>query len=158
MIADSHHRRAAKAMLQRSIPRHGNHPDWPAIRVLAGQYSRVDPPCLIVWGAEDEMLPASIGFMFMNDLPNARLCLVTGAKHSLPLERPALCSRLLREFVGSRARFREAVRVIDGRRGEYPASSEVSLKAELRLSGDAPVARWQSRGDDQGVGSLAIER
>jgi pimeloyl-ACP methyl ester carboxylesterase len=95
-------------------------PDWEAIEVLEADYANVRVPALILWGARDETLPASMGYKLRAQLPDARLRIVEESMHSLPTERPALCAEYIRSFVESAG---------DG----WPAVAEVSPDATAPL-------------------------
>ncbi len=55
----------------------------------------VQTPTLLVWGAEDRIVPLEAGHMYEAALPNARLEVVDGAGHWLELERPDELARLV---------------------------------------------------------------
>lgn len=87
-------------------------------------------PCVIVWGEEDETLSAGMGHMLRDDLPPARLRIVTHARHSLPTEHPRVCAKLVSEFLDA-APSQEAasapVSRIDGLTGLEEPSSVLGL-------------------------------
>jgi pimeloyl-ACP methyl ester carboxylesterase len=99
VLSDPHRRRAVKAMLDQAIPHQGDKPDYKRVSELARDYSRVSVPCLIVWGMQDQTLDPSIGYMFLHQLPSARMRLVRSATHSLAIERPHACAVLIEGFV-----------------------------------------------------------
>ena len=74
-------------------------PDWDRIEELVADYDNVRVPCLIVWGARDETLPASMGYKLQAQLPDAWLWVVGESKHWLPLERPTFTANTIRAFV-----------------------------------------------------------
>jgi pimeloyl-ACP methyl ester carboxylesterase len=59
----------------------------------------VKAPALVVWGAEDRIVPRSCGEQYVRSLPNARLDIVEGAGHCVDMERPAELSALIERFV-----------------------------------------------------------
>jgi pimeloyl-ACP methyl ester carboxylesterase len=61
----------------------------------------VDAPVLLVWGAEDRVVPPSAGRRYAELLPNARLEVIDGAGHFLDLEQPDELARLVAEFVSA---------------------------------------------------------
>jgi pimeloyl-ACP methyl ester carboxylesterase len=61
----------------------------------------VDTPALLVWGAEDRVVPPSAGRRYAELLPNARLELIAGAGHFLDLEQPDELARLVADFVAT---------------------------------------------------------
>jgi len=59
----------------------------------------VRTPALVVWGAEDRIVPRSCGERYARALPNARLEIVPEAGHCLAMERPDELARLIERFV-----------------------------------------------------------
>ena len=59
----------------------------------------VRTPSLVVWGAEDRIVPRSCGEQYARALPNARLEIVPGAGHCVAMERPAELATLIERFV-----------------------------------------------------------
>jgi pimeloyl-ACP methyl ester carboxylesterase len=59
----------------------------------------VRTPALVVWGAEDRIVPRSCGERYVRALPHARLEIVEGAGHCVDMERPAELSALIERFV-----------------------------------------------------------
>lgn len=58
----------------------------------------IKTPALVVWGAEDRIVPRSCGERYARALPNARLEIVAGAGHCVAMERPAEVARLIEQF------------------------------------------------------------
>lgn len=70
-------------MVGRLCAQHGmGHPN------LRRFLARITNPALVVWGAEDRLLPASQAPLWVEALPDARLHLVPGTGHLLAQERP----------------------------------------------------------------------
>ncbi|HYV68021.1 MAG TPA: alpha/beta fold hydrolase [Myxococcales bacterium] len=65
------------------------------IDVLSG----IQAPVLILWGAEDRLLPSSSVEDFRRHIPGAQVELIPGCGHIPQLEQPALTRRRVREFV-----------------------------------------------------------
>lgn len=65
---------------------------------LRGRLHRVTVPVLVVAGAQDGMVPRAHAETYAAELPDARLEVVDGAAHWLPLERPQELAALVREF------------------------------------------------------------
>jgi len=64
--------------------------------------AKFDRPTMIVWGAEDKVLPVSWGERLYREIPGARrLELVPGAGHLVPEEKPEVLGRLTVEFLNS---------------------------------------------------------
>jgi pimeloyl-ACP methyl ester carboxylesterase len=60
----------------------------------------VRAPALVVWGAEDRVVPISAADRFMAGLPDARLAVVPACGHCVEMEKPAEFARLVTEFIG----------------------------------------------------------
>lgn len=72
----------------------------PALPRLASVYT----PTLVVVGSEDVEHMRELSREIASQLPNARLEIVEGAGHLLPLERPTELNALLRDFLGQHCR------------------------------------------------------
>jgi pimeloyl-ACP methyl ester carboxylesterase len=78
-----------------------------AVIDLAGQrvsardrlYLAHEVPTLIVWGERDQVIPVSHAHVAHELMPGSRLEVVPDAGHFLPIERPELLDRLLRDFM-----------------------------------------------------------
>jgi len=114
LLLDRQRRRASQAMIKNAVPRSGVRPDWQRIERIVETYRNVDVPVLIVWGARDELLPVSMGFKLQYHLPQARLHIINRGMHCLPVERPAICAKFVREFVKSGNDGRQVVTWVDG--------------------------------------------
>jgi len=55
----------------------------------------VTTPTLVVWGAEDRIVPQSCGERYARSLPQARLEILEGAGHCVEMERPAELVQLI---------------------------------------------------------------
>ncbi|MGH9085021.1 MAG: alpha/beta fold hydrolase, partial [Acidimicrobiales bacterium] len=80
-------------------------------------YLAHEVPTMIIWGERDAVIPVSHAHIAHELIPGSRLELVEGAGHFLPIERPELIDRLLRDFVAttspaavSPARWQEVLR------------------------------------------------
>ena len=60
---------------------------------------RVANPTLIVWGAQDRIVPAVCGEQFARLLPNATMRVLDGCGHAPPIEHPDRFARLVRDFL-----------------------------------------------------------
>lgn len=98
ILRDHDTRLALQEMLARAVPRKDGQPDWGTIDGLITDYANVDAPCLIVWGAHDETLSVADGYRLAAQIPGAELHIVDNCKHSIQLERPELCAKLIRGF------------------------------------------------------------
>jgi pimeloyl-ACP methyl ester carboxylesterase len=61
----------------------------------------VQTPALVIWGANDRIVPLSSGEGYAQSLPNARLEIVEASGHCVEMERPAEIAKLIAEFVAS---------------------------------------------------------
>jgi pimeloyl-ACP methyl ester carboxylesterase len=61
----------------------------------------VRAPALVVWGADDRIVPLSCGEQYARALPNARLDVIEGCGHCVEMERPAELARLIEQHVAS---------------------------------------------------------
>jgi pimeloyl-ACP methyl ester carboxylesterase len=66
---------------------------------LRGRLRRVKAPTLVVAGAADRFLPRAHHEAYAAGVPGARLEVIEGAGHMVPLERPAEFAALVRDFV-----------------------------------------------------------
>jgi pimeloyl-ACP methyl ester carboxylesterase len=93
-------RRANQAMMRSAVPwrEFGKAPDFDASDVLEAGYQKVRLPCLIVWGRRDTTLQSAMGYKIKDQLPDARMVVLPRSMHLLPMERPAECAGLIRDF------------------------------------------------------------
>jgi pimeloyl-ACP methyl ester carboxylesterase len=68
---------------------------------LPARLHRVANPVLLVRGADDRLVPPAHVARYAELLPDARVEVVAGAGHLLPLEKPAELAALVREFLGT---------------------------------------------------------
>ena len=68
-----------------------------------GALHRVRSPTLVLHGEHDVMSPPANAHRLAEGIPGARLHLVAGAGHAVPLERPRASARLLLDWVGEHA-------------------------------------------------------
>jgi pimeloyl-ACP methyl ester carboxylesterase len=62
------------------------------IEALIAQYKTISVPVLVLWGAEDEVVPLKVGQQFKRDIPNAELIILPRCGH-IPLEEEPLATR-----------------------------------------------------------------
>lgn len=67
---------------------------------LARRLSRVNAPALLIWGAQDPVVPPSFGQSYADALPSARFETVPDAGHVPWLNDPTTTFGLIDEFVG----------------------------------------------------------
>jgi pimeloyl-ACP methyl ester carboxylesterase len=117
-------RHAGQAMLRQAIP----HSKQRIQEIVAG-YANVRIPCLIVWGAQDDLFPTSMGYNMTNRLPNAQLRIVNSAMHGLATERPKICASLLRDFLSPQHAAAPRITVLDPAAYRGSGSSISSLSS-----------------------------
>jgi pimeloyl-ACP methyl ester carboxylesterase len=64
---------------------------------------RVRAPALVIWGANDPVLPPSLGTVFSDELPDGRLVILERAAHVPMLEAPEELNEELLRFFAERA-------------------------------------------------------
>ena len=69
-------------------------------RQLAARLADIPQETLIVWGAEDRVLPVSVGRRLHQQIPGARFEVLAGCAHFPHEEAPHRFTALVREFVG----------------------------------------------------------
>ena len=73
---------------------------WPIPdKGLKKRIHRVSAPTLIVWGADDRLVPSIYADEFSKRLARARVHIITGAGHAPHLEHPAAIAGLVRDFL-----------------------------------------------------------
>ena len=74
---------------------------WPLPdKGLARRLHRVAAPTLIIWGAEDRLIPPSYATDLSGRIPGSRVELVAGAGHMVTVECPDEVARLLEQLLG----------------------------------------------------------
>jgi pimeloyl-ACP methyl ester carboxylesterase len=69
------------------------------IEAVTARYKTISVPVLIIWGAEDEVVPLSVGKQFKRDIPNSELVILPQCGHMPPEEEPGETTRLVKEFL-----------------------------------------------------------
>ncbi len=73
---------------------------WPIPdKGLKKRIHRVKAPTLLIWGAEDRLVPPVYAEDFMRQIAGARVETVKDAGHAPHLEQPALVAELVRSFL-----------------------------------------------------------
>lgn len=60
--------------------------------------ARIEQPCLLIHGEHDALMPLAAARAMTRLLPRARLEILAGSGHALPLSRSGDCARLIAEF------------------------------------------------------------
>ncbi len=66
---------------------------------VLGRVHHIHTPTLVVCGQEDVATPVKFSRYLAEDLPNARLVVVEGAAHMVPLEQPEILNNAIMEFL-----------------------------------------------------------
>ena len=69
------------------------------IQAISSQYHTIRVPVLIIWGAEDEVVPVSVGKQFKRDIPNSELVILPECGHMPPEEEPQETTRIVKAFL-----------------------------------------------------------
>lgn len=70
-----------------------------AYRKLTSRLGRIQAPTLVIWGAQDRVLPLALGQAYQRGIPGARLETVEGCGHLPPFEQPERFARLVLDFL-----------------------------------------------------------
>jgi len=99
---------AAAAFVRESLMRQDPEGYARTCEALAGasaaDHRLIAAPTLIVAGADDPVAPVSVGQTIADRVRGARMVVLDGCGHWLPIERPAECARRLGEFVRTNGR------------------------------------------------------
>jgi pimeloyl-ACP methyl ester carboxylesterase len=71
----------------------------PNLPSLIARYGTMQQPALLIWCAEDRVVPAKVGRKLARTLPHAQLSLLAGCGHVPQEERPAATLALMRAFL-----------------------------------------------------------
>ena len=117
-------RHAGQAMLRQAIPKSKER-----IQQIVAGYANVRIPCLIIYGAQDDVFPTSMAYNLTDRLPNARLRIVDPAMHGLATERPHICCELLREFVSGERKTAPKITVLNPTTNTLPQARTESVSS-----------------------------
>ena len=70
-----------------------------AYRRLTSRLWRIRTPTLVVWGADDRLVPLAYGEAWAHGIPGARLVTIERCGHLPPLERPERFAEILLDFL-----------------------------------------------------------
>jgi pimeloyl-ACP methyl ester carboxylesterase len=70
-----------------------------AYRRLTSRLWRIRTPTLVVWGADDRLIPPAYGEAWARGIPGARLVTIDRCGHLPPLERPERCAEVVLDFL-----------------------------------------------------------
>jgi pimeloyl-ACP methyl ester carboxylesterase len=68
-------------------------------QAVTSRYPTISVPVLIIWGAEDEVVPLSVGEQFKRDIPNAKLVILPECGHMPPEEAPQETIGMITHFL-----------------------------------------------------------
>jgi pimeloyl-ACP methyl ester carboxylesterase len=69
------------------------------IEAVTARYQTISVPVLIIWGADDEVVPVSVGKNFKRDIPGSELVILPQCGHIPPEEEAAETTRIVKEFL-----------------------------------------------------------
>ncbi len=69
------------------------------IGALTEKYKTITAPVLVIWGAEDEVVPLSVGRNFERDIPGAKLVILPKCGHIPPEEEPLATRQAIEAFL-----------------------------------------------------------
>jgi pimeloyl-ACP methyl ester carboxylesterase len=69
------------------------------IEAVTGQYQTISVPTLIIWGADDAVVPLAVGQNFKRDIPGSELVVLPKCGHIPPEEEVAETNRLVADFL-----------------------------------------------------------
>ncbi|MBM4301747.1 MAG: alpha/beta fold hydrolase [Deltaproteobacteria bacterium] len=69
------------------------------IDALVAQYKTISVPVLIIWGADDEVVPVSVGRNFKRDIPGSELVILPQCGHMPPEEEPLATRQAIMDFL-----------------------------------------------------------
>lgn len=72
---------------------------------LEARMANFQPPVLVVWGPDDQMIPSEMGRVYVEKLPTAFLVLLYDAGHEADADRPEAFTDLVTEFIQRGAEF-----------------------------------------------------
>jgi haloalkane dehalogenase len=82
------------------VPAEPDHPNTEPMNRVRDALRDWQKPALVVWGADDQVLPLSVARMFVELLPNAEGPVeIAGASHFLQEDRPDEVAGAIREFL-----------------------------------------------------------
>jgi haloalkane dehalogenase len=84
------------------VPTDPGHPNTEPMNRLLDAMTRWEKPTLVVWGAEDTVLPSRFAERFVELIPGARgPVLIEGASHFLQEDKPDEVAEAIREFIAA---------------------------------------------------------
>jgi len=84
-------RQAVTATAQQIVPEDA--------QAVTARYKTISVPVLIIWGAEDEVVPLKIGKQFKGDIPGSELVILPQCGHIPPEEEAGETNRLITTFL-----------------------------------------------------------
>jgi len=66
---------------------------------LGGRMAALVPPTLVLWGAQDRLIPPTIGLVLVAELPHGAFVRIPGAGHAAVEEQPQFVNRTLLAFL-----------------------------------------------------------
>ena len=69
------------------------------MEALIARYKTITVPVLVIWGAEDEVVPLKVGKNFERDIPGAKLVILPQCGHVPPEEEPLATRQAIMDFL-----------------------------------------------------------
>jgi pimeloyl-ACP methyl ester carboxylesterase len=69
------------------------------MEAVTAQYKTISVPVLIIWGAEDEVVPLKVGRNFKRDIPDSKLAVISKCGHIPTEEEPQETKRIIADFL-----------------------------------------------------------
>jgi pimeloyl-ACP methyl ester carboxylesterase len=69
------------------------------VEAVIARYKTISVPVLIVWGAEDEVVPLKVGRNFKRDIPDSELAVIPKCGHTPLEEEPQETRRIIEDFL-----------------------------------------------------------
>jgi pimeloyl-ACP methyl ester carboxylesterase len=70
-------------------------------RKLTSRLGRITTPTLVVWGAQDRVLPLPLGEAYQRGIPGATLTTIDACGHLPPMEQPERFARIVLDFLSA---------------------------------------------------------
>ena len=84
------------------LPRRADgRPDWTHRHQLLRRLLKIRKPVLLLWGAQDTLVPLAHGDLLARRIPGAGYCVLDTCGHAPQLERPEATAKLLARFAAS---------------------------------------------------------
>ena len=76
--------------------------DFEKLKPYEGQLEAMGVPALILWGANDPVVPVAAAHRFDREIPDSKVVILDDASHFLYDDEPARCAREIVAFLDER--------------------------------------------------------